>query len=46
MALNLTKITIDFLKSNEGQKFTAKEISCVEELPTFVFSLGHKDLFL
>ena len=27
-------------------KFTAKEISCVEELPTFVFSLGHKDLFL
>ena len=27
-------------------KFTAKELSCVEELPTFVFSLGHKDLFL
>ena len=27
-------------------KFTAKEISCVEELPTFVFGLGHKDLFL
>tara|TARA_B100001027_G_scaffold173543_1_gene124827 strand:- start:1241 stop:1654 length:414 start_codon:yes stop_codon:yes gene_type:complete len=27
-------------------KFSAKEISCVEELPTFVFSLGYKDLFL
>ena len=27
-------------------KFTAKEISCVEELPTFVFGLGHKDHFL
>ncbi|KTD62123.1 COG2958 family protein [Legionella spiritensis] len=27
MALNLTKITIDFLKSNQGQKFTAKEIA-------------------
>ena len=27
-------------------KFTANEISCVEELTTFVFSLGHKDHFL
>ena len=27
-------------------KFSAREISCVEELPTFVFSLGYKDLFL
>ena len=27
-------------------KLTAKEISCVEELPTFVFGLCHKDLFL
>ncbi|OIR23484.1 MAG: hypothetical protein BEU00_02650 [Marine Group III euryarchaeote CG-Epi3] len=27
-------------------KFAAKEISCVEELPTFVHGLGHKDLFL
>ena len=27
-------------------KFSAKENSCVEELPTFVFSLGYKDLFL
>lgn len=27
MALNLRKKTIDFLKSNQGQKFTAKEIA-------------------
>ena len=26
--------------------FTSKEISCVEELPTFAFSLGFKDLSL
>ena len=27
-------------------KFASKEISCVEELPTFVFSFSHKDHFL
>ena len=27
-------------------KITANEISCVEELPTFAFSIGHKDPLL
>ena len=27
-------------------KVTANEISCVEELPTFAFSIGHKDPLL